>query len=341
VDNHLKAITISDPHRINITEIPEPAPGPEDILIDIRYIGLCGSDLNIYRGKMPLASYPVIPGHEISGVISAKGDQVPEAYHIGDRATVLPYTHCGKCPACRIGRPNTCAFNQTLGVQRDGALTEKLAVDYRKVYPSNKLSLKELVLVEPLSVGYHGTNRGNISHSDTVLVLGCGTIGMGVIAACDRKGASSIAVDIDNKKLDRAKTYGARYTINSTGENINEIIMGLTNNEGVNAVIEAVGNPQTFQLAVELVSHAGRVVYIGYVPSPVTFDSKLFVQKELSIMGSRNALNVFPSVMEMIGSRERPFEELITRIYPFEQTAEAFADWDREPKDITKILIEI
>jgi 2-desacetyl-2-hydroxyethyl bacteriochlorophyllide A dehydrogenase len=337
----MKAATILKHHQIEIIECQVPYPKPEEVLIDIRYIGLCGSDLSIYRGTMPLASYPVIPGHEISGVVSEKGNRVPETVCIGDRVTVLPYTNCGKCPACRVGRINTCAYNQTLGVQRNGALTEKLAVNYRKIYTSNVLSLKELVLVEPLSVGYHATNRGHISEADTVLVLGCGTIGIGVVAACKRKRANIIAVDIDDAKLNRARAFGARCTINGLNENIKHVVMDLTGNEGVNAAIEAAGQPQTFQLAIDLAAHAGRVVYIGYTPLPVTYDTKLFVQKELSIMGSRNALNVFPQVMNMIGSRERPFESLITRIYPFEQTARAFEDWVREPEKITKILIEL
>jgi threonine dehydrogenase-like Zn-dependent dehydrogenase len=337
----MRAISFAAPRKVEILEIPIPQLGPEDVMVDVHYVGLCGSDLNTYRGLFPMVTYPRIPGHEVSGVITAKGERVPASFNEGDRVMVSPYLDCGVCPACRLGRPNCCQFNQTLGVQRDGALTSRVAVHYSHVFFSKVLSLEELALVEPLSVGYHAANRGRITEVDTVLVIGCGTVGMGVIAAAARKGATVIAADIEAAKLADAEKFGAQCTINSTQRDVLAVINQLTGQEGVSVAIEAVGLPETFRLAVDAVAFAGRVVYVGYAKKEVSYDATDFVRKELDIMGSRNALRVFPAVIKMMETRGRPFVDLITRIYPFEETEQAFRDWDEEPGKFAKILIDL
>lgn len=337
----MQAVSLSAPKTLEFVDIPEPLVGPEELLIDVHYVGLCGSDLNAYRGLMPLLSYPRIPGHEVSGVIAGTGDAVPGSFGLGDSVVVSPYTNCGLCPACRAGRPNTCQFNQTYGVQRDGVMTRRFAVHYSKVFVNNDLTLKELALVEPLSVGYHAANRGRVTETDSVLVIGCGTIGIGVIAAAARKGATVIATDIDDGKLANARKFGAEYTINSVEEDVLVAVGALTNGEGANVAIEAVGLPATFRLAVEAVSFAGRVAYIGYAKSEVTYDSTAFVLKELDIMGSRNALRVFPAVIKMVEKRQFPFLDLVTKVYPFSETAQAYHDWDSVPGNFAKILIDV
>ena len=149
----MKAFSIKKTGLIIPTEVEEPKIGTSDVLVEIHYIGLCGSDLNSYRGLMPLVTLPRVPGHEISGIVLEKGAEVPDTISTGDKVTLSPYTNCGICPACRSGRINTCEFNETLGVQRDGALTKRIAAPFEKVFVSRKLSLTELVLIEPLSVG--------------------------------------------------------------------------------------------------------------------------------------------------------------------------------------------
>lgn len=337
----MKAISLPTSGRVEIIDVPSPQLNPEDVLVDIRHVGLCGTDLNIYRGLFPLVTYPRIPGHEVSGVIAAKGQHVPEAIHVGDQVMLSPYSHCGICPACRVGRVNCCQFNQTLGVQRDGALTGQIAIHYSKVFASKSLSLKELALVEPLSVGYHAANRGRVTETDTVLVIGCGAVGLGAISAATRKGATVIVADIDKAKLVAAKKFGAHHTINSAQEDVVSTVSELTDNEGVSVAIEAVGLPQTYRLAMEVVAFAGRVVYIGYSKQEVCYDPTDVVRKELDILGARNALRVFPAVINMLEMRQQPFDELITKVYSFEQTGQAFHDWDAAPGEFTKIMIDL
>lgn len=337
----MKAYAIKEQNIVSAIEIAEPEMGNTDVLIEIHYIGLCGSDLNSYRGLMPFVTLPRIPGHEISGIVIDKGSSVPSTINLGDKVTVSPYTRCGVCPSCRAGRDNCCQFNQTLGVQRDGALTERISVPFEKVFASSSLSLEELALVEPLSVGYHGANRGNVCETDTVLILGCGTIGMGALCAAVRKGATVIALDIDDVKLEQARKFGASYTINSITQNPREEIDRITASEGVSVAIEAAGTPVTFNLALELVAFAGRIVSIGYSKNETGIKTQLLVSKELNIYGSRNALRVFPSVINMFERREKPFTDMITRIFPFEEVPEAFKFWHDNTGSVSKILIKV
>jgi L-galactonate 5-dehydrogenase len=337
----MKAFVIKEKGLVTALDVAEPNIGISDVLIDVHYVGLCGSDLNSYRGLMPLVTFPRIPGHEISGIVTNKGENVPNTIQIGDQVTVSPYTNCGTCPACRAGRPNTCEYNQTLGVQRDGALTERIAVPFEKVFVSKSLSLQELALVEPMSVGYHGANRGNVCETDNVLLIGCGTIGMGALVAAVRKGATIIAVDIDDEKLTKARKFGATYTINSKTQDALEEIKKITNSEGVNTVIEAAGSQATYKLALDAVCFAGNIVFIGYSKNEVSIESSLLVRKEVNIYGSRNALRVFPSVIKMFEMKEKPFTDLITKVFPFSESPEAFKYWDENTGEVSKILIKV
>jgi len=335
----MKAISLVRPKQVEIIDVPEPEVGREDVLIAIGWVGLCGSDLNAYRGLSPMVTYPRIPGHEVSGVVAEVGENVPEGIRRGLRVTVSPYSHCGLCTACRRGRTNCCRYNQTLGVQRDGALVERMAIHHSKVFAGEHLSGEELALVEPLGVGYHAANRGRVAETDRVLVLGCGTVGLGAVAASASRGADVIAVDVDEAKLDLARKLGAARTVNSTQEAAAARIAELTDDGGVDVAIEAVGLPATYRLAVDTVAYAGRVVCIGYAREDIAFQTRLFVSKELDILGSRNSLGVFPSVIRMLEQRAYPFADLISRMVPFAEAGRAFEEWSAAPASFTKILI--
>ena len=337
----MKAISLPAPGEVLVVEVPEPQMGPEDVLVEIRYVGLCGSDLGMYRGTFAIGTYPRIPGHEVSGTIVSRGAGVPDSIREGERVTLWPYSECGICPACRQGRINTCQLNETLGLQRDGAMVERFAIHYSKVFASPILSLQELALVEPMSVGYHAANRGQVSEVDAVLVIGSGTIGMGAVAAAVRKGATVIVADIDDAKLELASRFGAQHTINSTREELLEQVQEITGSEGVQVAIEAAGLAQTLRLAVDAVCYAGRVVYVGYANQEVSYNTTLFVRKELDIRGSRNALRVFPAVIKMLEARQQPFIDLVSKVVPLEETARALEAWSKNPGAYAKILVDM
>jgi L-galactonate 5-dehydrogenase len=339
----MKTCFIESAGKYGYGETSAPKAGPGEVLLKVKRVGYCGSDLNTFRGLNPLVSYPRIPGHELTAEIVEVGADVPATLQPKTLVTVLPYTACGRCSACLCGRANACRNNQTLGVQRDGALAEFIAIPHEKVITSPKLSELELALVEPLSVGFHAVGRGQVSKEDTVLVFGCGMIGLGAIASAGlERGARVIAVDIDDAKLELARECGATYTLNSSRENLEDAVAKLTEGEGVNVVIEAVGLPQTYKQAVSVAAFAGRIVYIGYAKEPVAYETKYFVMKELDIRGSRNATkHDFERVISVLESGRYPSERTVTHTVPFAQAGEALEEWSRNPAAVTKIHVTL
>jgi len=338
----VRAFVINKPGEASLIEIDKPSPAAGEVLLRVRLAGFCGSDLSTFRGKNPMVSYPRIPGHEIAGTIETAGASVPDEFRTGMDITVSPYTACGTCPSCRRGRANACRDNQTLGVQREGAITEYVAVPWTKVQRSSKLSIRELCLVEPLSVGFHAVSRGRVTADDTVAVLGCGAIGLGAVAASAFRGAKTIVVDIDRDKLELAGKAGAAHRIDSREEDLHERLQELTGADGPDVIIEAIGLPATFRAAVEEVAFTGRVVYIGYAKEPVSYETKFFVQKELDIMGSRNAMpEDFAEVIRMLEQGRFPVEQTISSVVPLAKAGEAMKAWSDNPPAFTKILVDL
>ncbi len=333
----MKALSLLNAGEAKIVEMPAPEASAHNLLLKVEMVGLCGSDLNSFRGRNPLVSYPRVLGHEIAATVVEGTTQLVPGTHV----TVSPYTACGKCSSCRRGRENACRYNETFGVQRDGAITEYLSVPAAKVYPST-LPLKSLCLVEPLTVGFHAAARGRVTKEDVVAVFGCGGIGLGAIAGAAFRGARTIAIDLDDAKLEVAKKAGATDLIHSGRENVAERLRTMTNGDGPDVIIEAIGLVETFRMAVEEVAFTGRVVYIGYAKEPVAYETKLFVQKELDILGSRNALpEDFLSVMEMLSAGRFPVDEAVTAIVPLDQAPAILAEWSAHPAAFTKIMIQM
>jgi len=337
----MKALYIIEPGKTELREIEPPRPAAGEVLLRVGVVGFCGGDLNAFRGTFPLQQYPVILGHEIGATIEELGSAVPESFGIGTNVTVSPYRNCGRCVPCKHGRPNACRDNRTMGVRREGAMTKYITVPHGDVYPSDKLTVKELALAEPLTVGFHAVERGRVCSADKVAVLGCGIVGLGVVAGSAARGAEVIAIDIDDAKLEIAAKAGARHTVNSTTTDLHEALSKLTDGCGPDVVVEAVGRPATFRAAVEEVAFTGRVVYIGYAKVPVEYETKLFVQKELDILGSRNCLGDFPTVIDTLEKGSFPVAEVISRIVPLAQAGDALAQWNDNPAAVTKILVSM
>ena len=324
---------------MQIVDVPEQEMKAGDVMIRLQYVGFCGSDLNTYLGRNPMVKLPVIPGHEVGAVIEAVGSEVPEGLKPGMVVTVNPYTNCGKCASCRNARPNACQHNETLGVQRNGAMRERLVLPWEKVIPAGLLTPRECALVEPMSVGFHAVSRAQVTDSDVVLVIGCGMVGMGAVVRSALRGATVIAADIDDEKLQLAREMGASYTLNTKTDDVNARLLEMTSGFGPDVVIEAVGSTPTYQMAVDVVAFTGRVVCIGYAKSEVSFQTKYFVQKELDIRGSRNALpQDFRAVIHYMERRTCPVDRLISSEVTPEEAQKAMDEWAAAPGRVFRIL---
>ena len=324
---------------MQIVDVPEQEMKAGDVMIRLQYVGFCGSDLNTYLGRNPMVKLPVIPGHEVGAVIEAVGSEVPEGLKPGMVVTVNPYTNCGKCASCRNARPNACQHNETLGVQRNGSMRERLVLPWEKVIPAGLLTPRECALVEPMSVGFHAVSRAQVTDSDVVLVIGCGMVGMGAVVRSALRGATVIAADIDDEKLQLAREMGASYTLNTKTDDVNARLLEMTSGFGPDVVIEAVGSTPTYQMAVDVVAFTGRVVCIGYAKCEVSFQTKYFVQKELDIRGSRNALpQDFRAVIHYMERRTCPVDRLISSEVTPEEAQKAMDEWAAAPGRVFRIL---
>jgi threonine dehydrogenase-like Zn-dependent dehydrogenase len=334
----MRALVIDRPGEARVVEIKPPAADPLEATMRIRRIGLCGTDLSTFLGKNPLVTYPRIPGHEVAATL----EHVPDndlGLAEGMDVTLSPYTNCGQCAACRQGRVNACRFNQTLGVQRDGALLDRFSMPLTRLYAA-PLPVEELCLVEPLTVGCHAVARGSVTSADTVAIYGCGGVGLGAVSAAAFRGANVIAIDLDDKKLAIAQSSGAAHLINSAREDVHSRLQQITSGHGPEVIIEAIGRPETFRAAIEEVAFTGRVVYIGYAKDLVSYETRLFVQKELDILGSRNALpQDFREVIRMFEQKRFPTADAISAVVPLHEAPAILRAWSENPAAYTKIMI--
>ncbi len=338
----MKAIQITHTQELNIINIEKPAtPANGEVLLRLSHVGFCGSDINTFMGRNTMALNPVIPGHEIGAVIEAVGEDVPETLRPGMTVTCNPYTNCGKCASCRNGRVNACQHNETLGVQRNGAMREYITLPWQKIIPAGSLTPKECALVEPMSVGFHAVDRSQVTDIDAVMVIGCGMVGMGAIVRAVLRGATVIAADIDDEKLALAKEMGAAYAINTKTEDVHGRLAEITEGFGPDVVIEAVGSVPTYQMAINEVGFTGRVTCIGYAKSEVCLQTKYFVQKELNICGSRNANpSDFRAVIRYMERGTCPTDRLITKVIKPEEALETMRWWSQNPGKVFRILVD-
>lgn len=336
----MKALVLHKPGEAAIETVADPAATQTGVLLKVRMVGFCGSDLNSFRGLNPLITYPRILGHEIAATVVedfGSDSRLPA----GTDAAISPYTNCGKCSSCRRGRANACQFNQTLGVQRDGALAELIVMPREKLYPA-QLTPKELCLVEPLTVGFHAVTRGRVTANDTVAIWGCGGVGLGVVAGASSLRARIICIDVDDEKLELARMAGGAQTINSRREPVHERLLEMTEGRGPDVAIEAIGTGATFRAAVEEVAFAGRVVYIGYAKEPVSYETRLFVQKELDVLGSRNARpEDFHAVIKLLEARGFPVDQAVSLVVPLDDAPDTLRSWSENPSRFRKIMVRL
>ena len=335
----MKAFCIVEPGKSELIDIKKPQVQEGEVLLNIGHVGFCGGDLNAFRGTFPMQHYPMVIGHEVGAVIEEVAKEVPDHIKPGLKVTLSPYENCGVCSSCKNNRPNACRDNRTMGVRRPGAMTEYLSMPWSDLYFSPILGTKELALVEPLTVGFHAATRGRVSEADKVAVFGCGLVGLGAIAGSTARGAEVIAIDVIDRKLNTASSAGAKHTINTDRVELHNALLELTDGLGPDVCIEAVGLPDTYRAAVEEVCFTGRVVYIGYAKKNVEFETRLFVQKELDILGSRNCLGEFTDVIDVLEKKQFPIDEVISKVISIDDAPDTLETWSNNPGDFTKIMV--
>lgn len=334
----MKVVQIEQPGKIEIVEKPIPQAQKGEALLKIKYCGICGSDMQTFTGNQPFASYPRIPGHEFSAEI-VEIEENDRGLEKGMLVTANPYFNCKTCYSCQRGRFNCCESNETMGVQRDGAFSEYITMPIERIYQGKGLEAKTLAMIEPFTIGYHAANRGQIQAGDRVLVLGAGPIGLFAMLSAKLKGAQVWIADFNEKRLAYAKSLGAEDGINLGQEDLLERLEQISPGQGMDVVMEAVGIPESFLNAINAVAFGGKIILIGNGTREVTFNQSLLIKKEVDLYGSRNSLNVFEDLIDYIQQGQVEIDSMVSNVYKFEDSIQAFEDIKNNPNDKLKVLI--
>ena len=316
-----------------------PVPEENEALLQILTCGICGSDVASFTGNQPFTSYPRIPGHEFSARIVSLPDSYAGPLKPGDIVTANPYFNCGHCYACKRGHVNCCHDNQTMGVQRDGAFCEYVAMPVGRIYPGMGLSADQLALIEPFSIGYHALSRCEVGLRDKVLIIGAGPIGLFALISAKSRGAEVHVADLLPGRLEKAKAFGADGVINSGKESLAEYTAAHTEG-GFDICVEACGAPETFLDCIDNCAFAGKLILIGNGKRETTFLHSILLKKELNVYGSRNSLpEDFRALIRLVAEGKADPLPMVSAVYPAERTAEAFDALVHNDGSLSKVLI--
>jgi hypothetical protein len=283
----MRAAVLTAPGRLDLVEHPEPpGPGPGEVLVAVRRVGICGTDYHAYGGTQSFIAYPCVLGHELAVEVLEVGPGVTRV-RAGDLCAVLPYLSCGVCRPCRRARPNCCEAIQVLGVTRAGGLRERLLLPVAQVFPGRGLTLDQLVVVETLGIGWHAVARGRPEPSDGVLVLGAGPIGLAVAQAVGGRAERVLVADVSPDRVAFAAASGLDAVV--VGDGFEQCLRELNGGELPSQVFDATGSPTSMETAFHLVGPGGSLVFVGHTTASLTFGNPGFHARELDLRASRNA----------------------------------------------------
>ncbi|MBL0730447.1 zinc-binding alcohol dehydrogenase family protein [Piscinibacter sp. HJYY11] len=327
------------PRELRAEERPCPTPGPDEVLLRVKRVGVCGTDLHIFTGHQPYLAYPRVMGHELSGVV----EWAPRASGLraGDPVFVMPYLSCGRCIACRQGKTNCCVDIQVLGVHRDGAFTEYLCVPAGFVHKADGVSLDQAAMVEFLSIGAHAVRRGMVRAGQRVLVVGAGPIGMAAAIFSGQQGAAVTALDTRRDRLEFCERHLQVSATVQIGEDDEARLSALTDGEFFDVVFDATGNARAMERGFKFVAHGGSYVMVSVVRDAITFSDPEFHKRETTLLGSRNAtMEDFETVLSAMRAGRVPTDALNTHRMPLARVPDDFASLLDPAQGVVKAIVE-
>jgi 2-desacetyl-2-hydroxyethyl bacteriochlorophyllide A dehydrogenase len=339
----MKALVCSRPGLLEYKEKERPQLKKDQAIIRIKRIGICATDLHAFEGTQPFFNYPRILGHELAADLIELDNGNGESFSEEEPITFIPYFNCGKCIACRQGKPNCCASIQVCGVHIDGGMTEYLSVPSYSIVRGTGLVYDALSLVEPLAIASHGVNRAKAEKGEYVLVIGAGPIGMGTMEMARIAGLEVIAVDINEGRLDFCgNKLKVKHTINASKENVFDIVHSITNGDMASIVIDATGNQKAINNALQYLAHAGRYILIGLQKNELIFSHPEFHKRESTLMSSRNATRKdFEHVIDCMKKGLIDPTTYITHRVKFDEVKQEFDSWLEPSKGVIKAIVEL
>ncbi len=338
----MKAILLEKPGTFAETNLDEPQrPAAGEALVGVHRIGICGTDISGYLGKMPFFIYPRIPGHELGVEVLEVGPGVTNV-HAGDRCSVEPYMNCGNCHACRKGASNCCANLKVIGVMIDGGMRERFVLRADKLHPSKSLSMEQLALVETLAIGCHAVNRGAPVKGENCLVIGAGPIGLATIEFVKLSGARTIVLDMNEQRLDFCKRVMRVDETIKLGPDVDAELRRVTDGSLPDVVIDATGSNVSMSAAFSMVAPTGRLVYVGITTGEVTFKHPTFHKPEGTLLCSRNALPPdFTRIIKLIEDGKIDTKPWITHRTSFGSLIQDFPSFTKPETGVIKAVVEL
>lgn len=341
----MKALQLEQPHAWKRIEVAEPAaPGPGEALVRVLRVGICGTDVSGYLGKMPFFSYPRIPGHELGVEVLSVGAGVTNV-RPGDHCAVEPYLNCQQCYSCRRGNTNCCEAHKTLGVMCDGGLTERIILPARKLHQAGKLTPEQCALVETLAIGCHAVDRAQVRQGENVLIIGAGPIGLSALEFVRIAGARPIVMDISETRLKFVREQmGVTDTLLVRGDDSDVARLAeITNGQHADVTIDATGNSKSMVRAMEFTTFAGRVVFVGITQQTLEFPhAPVMHRRELTLLASRNALSRdFSRIIGLIEAGQIDTRPWITHHAPFDAVPDVFPTWLKPETGVIKAVVHV
>ena len=338
-NNLMKAVYIKKPGKIELEYLAIPSREKNEVLIKVKEVGICGTEIAAFNGNSPSFSYPGIIGHEVVGeVIEVEKNN---DLRVGDRVVVKPYKYCGSCYPCKIGKTNCCENLKVLGVQTDGAMKEYLSYPLELVYkiPST-ISWTHATIIEPLSIALHVVNRAKIEDGQYVVIMGAGTIGNLIAQVIIDRGAIPILVDPLKKRLELANKMGIKHVINPKSNNLSKYLKLITNYSTVPFVIEASGAIEAVKESFNIISYAGNIILVGWTKKELSINTSIIIKKELNIRGSRNCTTEFDSAIKLVEKNKINIEKIITNIVDVEEASDIIKDMAGKPENYMKVVVK-
>ncbi|WNJ20069.1 zinc-binding alcohol dehydrogenase family protein [Pontibacter sp. G13] len=337
----MRYIICEEPGTFQMGEAEMPTRSSNQALVKIHRIGICGTDLHAFAGNQAFFTYPRILGHELAAEVM-EIDENDQGIRPGDRVGIMPYVHCGTCIACRSGKTNCCQNIQVLGVHTDGGMQEYITVPNELLLPAQDLEWDQISVIEPLAIGTHAIRRAAIQPGETILVMGAGPIGLGIMKFAQILGARVLALDINPDRLAYAKQYMGAAEVIDARENPVERIAELTGGDMATVVFDATGHPQALMSGPDYMAHGGRFVLVGLSKGELTYSHPAIHAKETTLMCSRNATKEdFERVMEVLRSGEFPVDAFVTHHAPFEEMIGVFDQWLDPKTQVIKAVVHM
>ncbi|MDY6944269.1 MAG: zinc-binding alcohol dehydrogenase family protein [Pseudomonadota bacterium] len=334
----MDVVVCRQPGDLQIERRPIPPRRGDEILIRVRHVGVCGTDMHIFRGTQPYLSYPRVMGHELSGeVVEAPRHSALQA---GDPIYVMPYMSCGRCFACRNSKPNCCSNLEVLGVHRDGALAQFVSVPERFVFRADGITLAQAAMIEFLSIGAHAVRRSGVHPGRRVLVSGAGPIGIACALFAQLAGAQLTVLDTRAERLNFCRRWLAVSQALSVGSDTEAQLSGITGGDMFDVVIDATGNPSAMQAGFKYICHGGSYVLVSVVDADITFSDPEFHRREATLMGSRNATaEDFERVLSEMRAGRIPTEALNTHAAPLIELPQIMPTWMDPAAGVIKAIV--